>query len=260
MRIRSTKPEFFRSKRVASVSWSERFILKALESYVDDNGVGKDDIALIATDCFPHDLTREPSRVLASLSEALGRLSEAGLLHRYEVENEQLFYISFWESIQRIDKPAKGRLPRPDGTWNYRDSDIREPSRECREPSRALLPGTGDQGTGDQGSGTSASAPAERDSAPADSEFDEWYEHYPRKKAKGQAVKAYKAARKIASAETLLTAIKAQAPTLTAKGPEYCPYPATWLNGQRWEDETEQPHQPQPVAPRKKRVNQWRYS
>ena len=258
MRIRSTKPEFFRSKRVASVPWADRFVLKALESYVDDNGVGKDDIALIATDCFPHDLTREPSRVLASLRDTLARLSEAGLLHRYEVENEHLLYIAFWESIQRIDRPAKGRLPRPDGTWHYRDSEIREPSCHPREPSRACLSGTGDQGTGDQGSGTSASAPAERDDEP-DSEFDTWWKNYPRKKGKGQAVKAYKAARKTTSAETLLEAVKRQSPTLMSKGSEYCPYPATWLNGQRWEDEPERPQQA-PIAPRQKRVNQWRYN
>jgi hypothetical protein len=49
MRIRSTKPEFWRSERIASVNWDARLVLKGLESYVDDNGVGVDDIALIVT-------------------------------------------------------------------------------------------------------------------------------------------------------------------------------------------------------------------
>lgn len=40
VRIRSTKPEFWRSKTIASVSWDARLVLKGLESYVDDDGDG----------------------------------------------------------------------------------------------------------------------------------------------------------------------------------------------------------------------------
>ncbi|MBN7466111.1 hypothetical protein I3U66_10915, partial [Mycobacteroides abscessus subsp. massiliense] len=48
MRIRSTRPEFWRSKTIAQLDWDVRLVLKGLEAYVDDNGVGKDDIELIA--------------------------------------------------------------------------------------------------------------------------------------------------------------------------------------------------------------------
>jgi hypothetical protein len=74
-------------------------------------------------------------------------------------------------------------------------------------------------------------------SADAEREFDAWYATYPRKRGKGQAVKAYRAARKKASAATLLAAIEQQATSLIARGPDYCPYPATWLNGERWNDQ-----------------------
>jgi hypothetical protein len=77
---------------------------------------------------------------------------------------------------------------------------------------------------------SSASANAER-------EFDEWYAEYPRKRAKGQAAKAYRAARKKASAETLLQRLGEQRAAIVARGLDYCPYPATWLNGERWDDE-----------------------
>ena len=155
MRIRSTKPEFYRSRTVASVDWDARFVLKGLESYVDDNGVGKDDIELIASDIFPRDLAREGSRVLARLSEAISRLHHAGLVWRYEADGQMLIYVSSWESVQRVDKPQAGRMPRPDGTLNYRDSIIRESVANPREPSRSLAPGTGEQGnrgTGEQSS------------------------------------------------------------------------------------------------------------
>ena len=74
-------------------------------------------------------------------------------------------------------------------------------------------------------------------SADAEREFEKWWSLYPRKRGKGQAVKAYRAARKKASADELTQAVMAQRDLLTKDGADYCPYPATWLNGERWADE-----------------------
>ena len=147
MRIRSTKPEFWRSERIANVSWDARLVLKGLESYVDDNGVGKDDLALIVADVFPRDLSRNPTGTLQKVSEAISELENGGLLWRYEVEGTNLLYVAFWESVQRIEKPTRGRFRRPDGTFNYRDSEIREPFPDhSRNTPGTLRPGTGEQG------------------------------------------------------------------------------------------------------------------
>jgi hypothetical protein len=154
MRIRSTKPEFWRSERIASVSWDARLLLKALESFVDDNGVGRDDLALIIGDLFQRDLVREPSRTVARVSAGITELHQAGLIHRYAVDGTAVLYLSFWESVQRIDKPQPGRFPRPDGTLNYKDSLIREPSREVAKTPGDVAPGTEEQrnrGTEEQG-------------------------------------------------------------------------------------------------------------
>lgn len=230
MRIRATKPEFWRSDRIAAVSWDARFVLKALESYVDDNGVGKDDLELIVGDLFMRDLIREGSLLLARVSEAISELETTGLVWRYSDEGTDLLYLSFWESVQRIDKPQSGRFRRPDGTLHYKESQIREAVATPREPSRALAPVTGEQGNRGTEEKTCASADAER-------EFDDWWEAYPRKRGKGQAIKAYRAARRTTSPKDLLAAIKQQRAALVAKGAEFAPYPATWLNGQRWLDE-----------------------
>jgi hypothetical protein len=153
MRIRSTKPEFWRSERIASVSWDARLVLKGLESYVDDNGVGKDDLALIVGDCFSRDMLAKGSETVARVSEAISELHQAGLVWRYEAEGTALLFISFWESIQRIDKPGKGRLRRPDGTLDYKESEI----RECvASPRESVAPGTGEQGNRAKGTGHSA--------------------------------------------------------------------------------------------------------
>ena len=176
MRIRSTKPEFWKSRRIASVDWDARLVLKGLESYVDDNGVGVDDIELIVTDVFPRDMFANPRETVARVSEAIRSLHRAGLVHRYEANGDHLLYISFWEEVQRIDKPGKGRNPRPDGTFDYKESEIRE---SVASPPETLAPGTGEQGnrgTGEQGNSARSArgarkAPAKRlpeDWAPTD--------------------------------------------------------------------------------------------
>lgn len=150
MRIRSTKPEFWRSKTIARLDWDVRLVLKGLESFVDDNGVGKDDIALIAADVFPRDLSRDPRETLARLTEAISTLANEGLIVRYTVDGEDLLYVDKWADIQRVDKPNKGRFPRPDGTLEYSEPVDRDSYRKPREtlanPPETLAPVTGEQG------------------------------------------------------------------------------------------------------------------
>ncbi len=166
MRIRSTKPEFWKSRRIAKLTWDERLVLKGLESYVDDNGVGIDDIELIVTDVFPRDMFANPRETVARVSEAISSIFRAGLIHRYEAGGDKLLFISFWEDTQRIDKPGKGRKPRPDGTFEYRESRILEP---LASPPETLAPGTGEQGnrgTEEQGNKTSSSTSADAELDP----------------------------------------------------------------------------------------------
>jgi hypothetical protein len=160
MRIRGTKPEFWKSRRIASVSWDARLVLKGLESYVDDNGVGVDDIELIVTDIFPRDMFAKGSETAARVSEAISELHQAGLVHRYEARGDRLLYIAFWESIQRIDKPGKGRNPRPDGTFDYKESEIRESVANPPEPLAPVTGEQGNRGTEEQGQKVPAQPPA----------------------------------------------------------------------------------------------------
>lgn len=263
MRIRSIKPEFWRSDDIAGLAVEDRLLFIGLWSYVDDNGVGPDRLALIAADLFAADLERDPRETFARVSRGLSNLSEAGLIVRYEVQNRAFLEVVNWSKHQRIDKPNKARFPQYDAS---RDTL----ATSSRDPREILAPGTGDQGTGDQVS--SASADAEREPDPRYDtaqtrrrdrerydEFDEWYSHYPRKRGKGQAMKAYRAARKKADAQTLLAAIQAQAPKLMEKGPEFCPYPATWLNGERWEDQPDTARPSSTVPDQQRITEQWRY-
>lgn len=250
MRIRSTKPEFWRSERITSVDWEARLVLKGLESFVDDNGVGRDDLALIVGDIFQRDLVREPSRTLARVSEAISRLHEAGLLWRYEHEGTSLLYIAFWDSVQRVDKPQAGRNPRPDGTWNYKDSEIRESGAKPREGSRVVLPGTGEQrnrGTGEQTSPDGSSQPS---AAAISKAFDEAYMAWPKKVERKQAHDRFKVAVKKRGLEQLVADVKrfgaAYAATTDTK---FVPALGVWLGRERWTDDLPtNEHAPRPSA------------
>jgi hypothetical protein len=78
-------------------------------------------------------------------------------------------------------------------------------------------------------------------------QFETWWQTYPRKAGKGKAYDAWaaagrriKAARKLDSsgvASFLLDRASAFADTPNGQDPKFCPYPATWLNQARYDDD-----------------------
>lgn len=88
-----------------------------------------------------------------------------------------------------------------------------------------------------QGSGTSG--PVDHSTTSA-MQFSEFWDHYPRKVGKTAAERTFKKLKpSTALFQTILAALDAQKCTeqWQRDGGQYIPYPATWLNGRRWEDE-----------------------
>lgn len=253
MRIRSTKPEFWSSKTIASVSWDARLVLKALESYVDDNGVGKDDLELIVTDTFRREAIREGSRVLARVSEAISELTKANLVTRYEADDEELLYIERWNKLQRVDKPQRGRFPRPDGSMDYTDEVDKAKYANLREESRTLAPVTGEQGnrgTEEQGNSGAGEQPAAAgDSAPEvleliidepqgpseDDLFKAFWDEYPSKAGRKPAREKFAIALRRASAEEIIAGAH-RYNVDPNREQAYTKHAATWLHNDGWED------------------------
>jgi hypothetical protein len=71
--------------------------------------------------------------------------------------------------------------------------------------------------------------------------FDDFWAAVPRKIGKGHARKAWSAATKKAEPETIISAVKSFAAACAGHDQKYIPHPATWLNGERWADETAGP-------------------
>lgn len=148
MRIRSIKPEFWSSEDIAALDWDTRLLFIGLWSYVDDNGVGRDNEKLITADLFP--LEDDPRETLARVSRGLQELSRRSLLTRYTVEGRDFIHITTWSRHQRIDKPNKDRYPLPTRDDAVIRDTLATPSRDTRD---TLAPGAGEQGIREQGTG-----------------------------------------------------------------------------------------------------------
>ena len=74
---------------------------------------------------------------------------------------------------------------------------------------------------------------------PSGSAFDDWWAIWGKKKAKGDAEKAYKAALKKISHDDLMAKTRAYWDHVKASGTDlqYVPYPATWLRAEQWDDD-----------------------
>lgn len=68
-------------------------------------------------------------------------------------------------------------------------------------------------------------------------EFEEFWKQFPRRVAKGQALKAFKAARAKAELATIMAGAHRYGEARTGQDPRFTKHPATWLNGQCWTDE-----------------------
>jgi len=248
MRIRSIKPEFWRSLDIAALSIEDRLLFIGLWSYVDDNGVGVDRVPVIAAELFADDLSRDPRETLSRVSEGIGRLSEQGLVQRYSDGSKDYLSITNWERHQRIDKPNKPRYPLP----TSENVEIRETlathSRDIRETP---APGTGEQGnrgTGEQGKNTCSSDDERGGSNQANEPepvnsypqaFEDWWNLYPRKQGKRKALNEWRRATKRVSRDELNSKTQRFADFHNHQGTDkqFIPLPTTWLNRDGWDDE-----------------------
>ena len=240
MRIRSIKPEFWTSEDIAALDWATRLLFIGIWSYVDDNGVGRDNPKLILADLFP--LEDNPRDILATVSRGLQRLRDVGLISRYEVDGKPFLHVSSWADHQRIDRPNKPRYPLPTSENVVIRDTLASVSRVSRETP---LPGAGEQrnrGTGEQGITTSAIADAAPGKPVADPEgFAAFWNAYDKRAGRKAAVSAFRSAvKKRGVTPELLTAAATEYvgwQKREGKHPKYTKNASTWLNGEHWTDE-----------------------
>lgn len=142
MRIRSIKPEFWRSEDINRLSIEDRLLFIGLWSYVDDNGVGRDELPAICADLFAGDMFENSRETVARVTRGLQNLFAAGLIERYEVDGKPYLMVVAWDAHQRIDKPGKERFPRSEHVSGRSLVPVATVSRQSRD---SLAPGTEEQ-------------------------------------------------------------------------------------------------------------------
>ena len=237
MRIRSIKPEFWRSDDVNAMCLEDRLLFIGLWSYVDDNGVGIDRQSDICADLFAHDLSVSPHDTLMRVQAGLNRLSELGVIRRYTVSGKRFLEIVNWSKHQRINRPSPGRFPTSDGVDVEIHAPLTEDSLRTHEGS---LPGAGEQGNRGTGEETPLAQSADADVRETD-RFDEFWNVYNKKRDRKRAEQKWKSAlkKKGVTPDILIDSARAYITRQVEAGkhPEFTKDAHTWLNGENWNDE-----------------------
>ncbi|MGP9760691.1 hypothetical protein [Corynebacterium sp. AOP12-C2-36] len=245
MRIRSIKPEFWRSEDIAALPLSARLTFIGLWSYVDDNGVGEARTSSIAADLYADDLACNPHETLRRVSGDTQTLEDAGLIVRYIVGKRHLLYVTTWKDHQVISRPSKGHCyPLPTAETIEAHAKCMRPSGDTHDTPLHGAGEQGSRGTGEQGITTSPEPPVpatEPKRAAYPPEFDEWWRTYPKHKngSKKDAYAEWRKATKIIAPDELLRLTSEYADRPGVSDVDYCPDAHRWLKGHKWETVTE---------------------
>lgn len=150
-------------------------------------------------------LARDTSQSPRSVRNHLAALEKAGFIKRRKRKKQDGSFNSDMISIQRQNLPAANPA-----------NGKKAPSPAAKSAAKPSI---------DTPNGVSE---------PSD-QFEAFWSEYPRKVAKGAARKAFKSAIKKTTIEEILCGVRGY----VAHKPDYADYahPATWLNGERWNDE-----------------------
>ena len=221
-RIRTIKPEFPQSETIGKLSRDARLLFIQLWTIADDSGRSRGNSRILASLLYPYD-DLSPSVIDRWIAE----LQTEKCLVRYEADGNTYIQILNWLKHQKIDKPSASRIP------------------EFGESSR-ILANNIEASTTDLGPRTSTKDLGMEEDLPPSSRkanssiIEEIYLAYPRKEGKGHALKSIEKALRLVDHGTLLAKVRLYAKKCETMGQDrkFIPHPATWFNGQRWEDET----------------------
>jgi hypothetical protein len=240
-RIRSLKPEAFRSKDLCRVPVPVRWTFAGLWCFADDEGRMEDDPLVISSDLY----LRDPDMTPEVVDEHLADLAKADLIHRYEVDETRYLHVITMREHQHPKRFIDSKLP----PCEVQHGDQQDP----------MFPHPGDSGGNMQGTPSTKSAPVvvEEGSSRGRGEsvphpgarrgppprFAEFWKIYPRRAARPKAEEAW--AKAITKADpALILAAAASYRDRPGRTPEFTAHPTTWLNQERWADEDAAPGPP----------------
>ena len=260
-RIRSLHPNQWTDEAFVTCSPMARLLAIALRNEADDGGVFAWKPLTLKMRLLPADSV--------DINLLLEELAGADIIRRYEIDGVHYGAIRNFTLFQKpkFPKTYHPRLPWVPKYCGMKGSGIPEPSGS---PPAALPEDSGNAPEIAPQMESESESEKERDSSAAQTglshrdedqatcrrgragaasqdaaAFERFWQAYPRHIGKGQARRAFAAARRKAEPEAIMAGLAAAAARWRQDNTatEYIPHPATWLNGERWSDE----HAPPPA-------------
>jgi hypothetical protein len=253
-RTRNIKPGFFLNEQLAECEPLARLLFAGLWTIADRNGRMEDRPKRIKAELLPYDD--------CDVDKLLDSLAKYDFIFRYEVDGKRYIEVRNFSKHQHIvGTEAESSIPAPleggsDATKNKnklekKSNKVEKKSNKSEEiapESLSLNPYTLNSNLEslnlNPSVGVTDVTPPTRAAEPTDKKwktrFEEFWEAYPRKTGKGAAEKAYEKIKPSKELhETMIRAVRSAALSRQWKkdGGQFIPYPATWLNQKRWEDE-----------------------
>src|SRR6058998_973317 len=204
-RIRTIKPDAFKSDSLSLVPRGVRWTYAGLWTYADDKGRGRDDVRLLKAELYPLD----DEVTLAVIADDMKRLEHEECICRYEADGKAYFHVVKWKH-QRINRPGDSVIP---PCPHHSDEPSGGDSGAFTEPSvndhGGLTEDSREEGKGKE-QGKEGKGARERATS-SDPLFDEFWAAYPRKTDKGNARKAWDKAVKKTDAQVIIAAAAALA-------------------------------------------------
>lgn len=224
-RARNIKPALFTNEVLGVADPMYTLLFEGLWLLADRAGRLEDRPLRIKGELFPY---REGLDINAMLTW----LDSNGFIVRYQVDGKRYIEITNFEKHQNPHKnEVESKIP--SASMGCKTSEKIGTSTEEIGSARAdslipdsLIPDSLSSSTPPASTGVGL--------------FDRFWKLYPRKIGKGNAEKAWKKLRVTQPLfDKICSALSAQvaSPDWMKDGGQFIPYPATWLNGKRWEDE-----------------------
>lgn len=213
------------SGQFSKLSQGARLTFIGIITLGDDDGRLKGSPSLIRSQLYPYDEDIKVANVATWIKEIIAQK----LVVEYEIEDEPYLYHPKWEDYQNIreDRRRESHIPAPGFTFSEVTTK-RQPNGN--QVSTKRPPNI---------SKDNISKDNKIDTVDKDKAFVPFWEKYPNKKSKKAAWKAWQ---KINMTPALLATIMAglqncmESEQWQKDDGRYIPHPATWINGERWED------------------------
>lgn len=227
---RIIKESICTSENIEQLSSFQETVFYRLLVNCDDYGCFDARVKVVASRLFPLKVIRP-----AEIIKALNKLAEAGLIILYEAKGKPYLKVVKWSDHQRV-RVSKHKYPMPEeGTVC---GELPQVAASCGEMRPESNPIQSESNPNPNPNPTRE--PREEKDTDHELRFDRFWDAYPRKESKPAARKAFDKVRP--DGELLSKMIDSierwkRSQQWQENGGQFIPYPASWLNQRKWEDE-----------------------